>query len=347
MDKKTVMIVDDNPHNIRLLSQILKDQYTIRVATNGEEALQRIQISPSPSLVLLDVMMPDMDGYTVLKKLKSSPETAKIPVIFVTAKDRIEDEAKGFELGAVDYIIKPISSSIVKSRVSTHISLSQQNKACEKLVLKRTAELRYAQHSAIYMLGEAGHYNDTDTGNHIWRMAAYCGAIAKAVDWPVEKVKMLELAAPMHDTGKIGIPDKILKAPRKLTKEEWDIMKKHTTIGHSILSKSDAKLFEMAACISKNHHEKWDGNGYPNGLSQKEIPDPARIVAIADVFDALTTKRPYKDAWPTDKAFTEIENGKGNHFDPILVDKFLEIKDIILKMKEEWDQKTDVINHLI
>lgn len=341
------MIVDDEPNNIRLLSQILKDQYTIRVATNGEEALKRVQISPTPALILLDVMMPNMDGHTVLKKLKSSPETSRIPVIFVTAKDKIEDEAKGFELGAVDYIIKPISAPIVKSRVATHISLAAQNKACEKLVIQRTRELRYAQKSAIYMLGEAGHYNDTDTGNHIWRMAAYSGAIARKADWSVDDVQMLELAAPMHDTGKIGIPDDILKAPRKLSKEEWEIMKRHNEIGFSILSKSDTQLFKVAACIAQNHHEKWDGTGYPNGLKGEEIPEAARIVTIADVFDALTTKRPYKDAWPIEKAMREIENGKEKHFDPVLVDKFLEIEEEILKIKMDWDQKTDVLNHLI
>lgn len=341
------MIVDDNPSNIQLLSQILNDQYTIRVATSGKEALHRVLLHPAPALILLDIMMPKMDGYSVLKTLKSSPETAYIPIIFVTAKDRIEDEARGFELGAVDYIIKPISAPIVKSRVATHIALSQQTKAFEKLVLKRTEELRVVQKSAIFMLGEAGHYNDSDTGNHIWRMAAYCGAIAEAIEWPIEEVKMLELAAPMHDTGKIGIPDEILKAPRKLTQEEWRLMKKHTSVGYSILSKSDTRLFKMAACIAMNHHEKWDGTGYPRGIAGDEISEAARIVAIADVFDALTSKRPYKQAWSVEDAFQEIENGKGKHFDPNLVNHFLNIKEKIIEIKKSWDQKTDVLKHLV
>ena len=339
MEKMTILVVDDEINNIKLLTQILKDQYTIRVATSGREALQRVLIEPKPALILLDIMMPQMDGYEVCRKLKSESATVKIPVIFITAKNEIEDETRGFDIGAVDYITKPVSAPIVAVRVSIHIALANQQKTCEMNVVKRTAQLKSTQEAAIHMLGEAGHYNDTDTGVHIWRMSAYARALAKAADWTVEAAEMLELASPMHDTGKIGISDDILKAPRKLTAEEWIMMKKHTVIGHSILSKSDTPLFKLAADIALYHHEKWDGSGYPEQLSGDLIPESARIVAIADVFDALTMKRPYKEPWKIQDAFNEIQKGKGKHFDPNLVDKFFQIESSIKEIKENWDKK--------
>lgn len=318
-----ILIVDDEPNNLKLLHQILKDKYQLIFATDGEKALAAAK-SHCPDLILLDIMMPDIDGYEVCKNLKKSLDTVNIPVIFVTAMGEIEDEAKGFDMGAVDYILKPVSGPIVLRRVHTHLSLVQID------------TLEQLARSSISMLGEAGHYNDTDTGVHIWRMAVYSSAIARASGWDKNKIELLELAATMHDTGKIGIPDGILKAPRKLTDEEWVIMKNHSQIGHDILQKSNNPVFKMAAEIALGHHEKWDGNGYPKGGAGEDIPESARIVAIADVFDALTMKRPYKEAWSIEKAVDVIKQESGKHFDPRLVEIFCEIQPEILQIKLSW-----------
>lgn len=336
--KQAILVVDDTPENIDVLRGILQDRYAIRAATSGELALKIIE-RQAPDLILLDVMMPEMDGYEVCGRLKSREATAHIPVIFVTAKTETEDEKEGFELGAVDYITKPVNPAIVKARVSTHLALADQQRACRQQVIERTHDLEDAQKAAIHMLGDAGHFNDTDTGVHIWRMAAYAAALARSVRWPVERAAMLELAAPMHDTGKIGIPDNILKAPRKLEPDEWTVMQTHAEIGHRILSKSNSELFQLAASVALSHHERWDGSGYPNGLSGENIPECARIVAIADVFDALTMRRPYKEPWPVEKAFETIEQDAGSHFDPRLVEAFLSIRDEILAIKTEWDRQ--------
>ena len=336
-DKKwRILIVDDEPNNLQLLRQVLKGKYQLSMATNGQQALE-IAAQVRPDIILLDVMMPELDGYETCIKLKADPATHLIPVIFVTAKADVVDEKRGFDVGAVDYITKPISGPIVQARVSTHLALYNQQKAMQIQINQRTQELAESQKAAIHMLGEAGHYNDTDTGLHIWRMAAYASTLASKAGWRVSKAKQLQFAAPMHDTGKIGIPDAILKKPAKLDAEEWEIMKTHAQIGHDILSKSKTPLFQMAAEIALGHHEKWDGSGYPHGLSGTDIPESARIVAIADVFDALTMKRPYKEAWPIAKAFDEMKNGRGQHFDPNLLDCFFDHQLDILKVKEEWD----------
>ena len=249
------------------------------------------------------------------------------------------DEKQGFSVGAVDYITKPIQPEIVQARVKTHLALANQQKVCEQQVITRTQQLEASQRAAISMLGEAGHFNDSDTGVHIFRMASYAAAIARAIHWPVGKTATLELAATMHDTGKIGISDTILKAPRKLTTEEMDIMKTHTTIGHAILKKNDSPLFQMAAEIALGHHERWDGSGYPHKLKRDSIPETARITAIADVFDALTMKRAYKEIWPLDKAFNTIQKKAGTHFEPRLVDAFFSIQSEILELREQWNAK--------
>lgn len=324
--KKTqkILIVDDEPNNLKLLQQVLKEHYQLIFANNGEKALEAAT-NHRPDLVLLDVMMPNISGYEVCEQLKRNPLTENIPVIFVTAMGEQQDETRGFDAGAVDYIQKPVSAPIVLRRIQTHLSLV------------RSKDLEDLVGAAIRMLGEAGHYNDTDTGEHIWRMAGYSAAIARAAGWPAQQIEILELAAPMHDTGKIGIPDEILKAPRKLTAEEWQIMKTHSKIGSDILSKSANPVFAMAAEIALGHHEKWDGSGYPQGLSGEKIPESARIVAIADVFDALTMKRPYKEAWPIEKALNVIQKDAGSHFDPRLSSLFLEIQPEILVIKAKWD----------
>ncbi len=321
---KKILLVDDEPNNLQLLRQILKDDYQLIFANSGEKALDAA-IKHRPDLILLDIMMPGMNGYKVCEKLKSMPATVGIPVIFVTAMSEVEDETRGFDAGAVDYILKPVSAPIVLRRVHTHLSLT------------RVQELEDSRREAIYMLGEAGHYNDTDTGVHIWRMAAYARALAEAAGWPKNLAASLEQAAPMHDTGKIGTPDAILKAPRKLTAEEWVIMKQHSQIGFDVMKKSAAPLFAMAAEIALCHHEKWDGSGYPQGLSGKAIPESARIVAIADVFDALTMKRPYKEPWSNEDAMAEIRKGSGSHFEPRLVELLESILPEVLKIKAEWE----------
>lgn len=324
--KKKVLLVDDEPNNLQLLRLILKDDYQLIFAHNGQKALEAAT-SHHPDLVLLDVMMPDLDGYEVCRRLKADPHTSEIPVIFVTAMNEVQDEARGFDVGAVDYIQKPVSPPIVARRVQTHLSLV------------RAKELEDSQREAIYMLGAAGHYHDTDTGAHIWRMAAYARALAEAVGWPEHMAERLELAAPLHDTGKIGMPDSILKAPRKLTPEEWQMMRQHTTIGYQILQRCDTAIFKLAAEIALCHHEKWDGSGYPKGLAAAEIPQSAQIVALADVFDALTMKRPYKDAWTVEAATAEIQANAGSHFNPDLVTRFLEIMPRIIELKKEWDSR--------
>ncbi|NQZ08141.1 MAG: response regulator [Algicola sp.] len=333
-----ILIVDDEPNNLQLLRQILKSKYNISLATSGLQAIELAE-KFEPDLILLDVMMPELDGYETCIRLKCNVITAKIPVVFVTAKTEIEDEKRGFDVGAVDYITKPVSAPIVHARVATQLALYDQQRLFEIQLEQRTSELAASQNAAIHMLGEAGHYNDEDTGVHIWRMAAYAAAIARQAGWHVVKAKQLQFASPMHDTGKIGIPDAILKKPGKFEPHEWVTMKTHAQIGYDILSKSDAPLFKLASEVALYHHEKWDGSGYPKGLKGEKIPQSARIVAIADVFDALTMVRPYKDAWPVEDAVAEIKKGRGQHFDPELVDCFMDCLDNILAIKNHWDER--------
>ena len=321
--KKKILAVDDEPNNLQVLRQTLKDHYQLIFAPNGEKALEAAS-KHLPDLVLLDIMMPGINGYEVCEKLKANPSTEDIPVIFVSAMSEAEDEARGFDVGAVDYIQKPVSAPIVLRRVKTHLSLVRAN------------ELEESQKEAILMLGEAGHYNDTDTGDHIWRMAAYSRALATSIGWPEHLAERIELAAPMHDTGKIGTPDAILKAPRKLTAEEWEVMKDHAKIGFEIMERASSPIFNMAAEIARYHHEKWDGSGYPAGLSGKSIPESARIVAIADVFDALTMKRPYKEPWSIEDSMAEIRKSAGSHFEPRLVEHFETILPEIIKIKGNY-----------
>jgi len=332
----SILIVDDEPSNIDILRGILSPHYQIKVASSGKIALKVVE-QFVPDLILLDIMMPELDGLDVCKKLKSDPRIAKVPVIFVTALGQGEDEERGFSFGAVDYITKPVSPAIVLARVKTHISLAHQMRTTEQMVKIRTRELQDSQQSAIIMLASAGHYNDTDTGHHIWRMAAYCRCLALAAGWSLEDAGLLAQAAPMHDTGKIGIPDSILKAPRKLTDDEMTVMRTHALIGAEILSRSDTPLFRLASEIAHGHHEKWDGSGYPNGLKGQDIPQSARIVAIADVFDALTMRRPYKRAWEDEDAFAYVQQAAGSHFDPTLVAQFLSIRDKIVETKAYWN----------
>lgn len=326
MTKNTLLIVDDEPANLTIMRNFLVSDYQLLLVRDGVEAIE-VATKHQPDLILLDINMPGMDGYAVCRGLKSNPATEAIPVIFVTALSDIIEEAIGFEVGCVDYLIKPVQEEIVKARVRAHLSLVQ------------ISQLERSRRDALIMLGKAGEYNDECTGMHIWRMAAYSRCLAETVGWSNERSELLELAAPMHDIGKIGIPDSVLRKPSKLDPDEWSIMKSHCRIGYEILSTSDAKVFQLAAEIALRHHEQWNGNGYPDGVSATEIPESARIVAVADVFDALTMKRPYKDAWPIGKAIEIIREGKGQHFEPRLIEAFQDCLPRIMEIKAEWDKR--------
>lgn len=325
MSAGPILIVDDEAQNLAALERILSASCRLVFARNGAEAIAAAR-KHRPSLILLDIQMPDMDGYAACRLLKSEVQTAQIPVIFVTSMAESGDEAAGFEVGAVDYIIKPVSPAVVRARVRTHLSLVN------------AARLEESYRDAIYMLGAAGHHNDTDTGTHIWRMADYSSALAAACGWNEEACNLIAQAAPMHDTGKIGVSDGILKKPGKLEAHEWVSMKTHSRMGYDILVRSAAPVFRMAAEIALRHHERWDGSGYPDGLAGKAIPESARIVAVADVFDALSMKRPYKDAWPLDAVMATLREASGSHFEPRILDAFIGILPQILEIQEKWRQ---------
>ena len=328
MSKHSILVVDDESGNLAMLRQVLEDSYNLIFARSGAEALAAAR-KHLPSLILLDVQMPDMDGYAVCRHLKSLQLTREIPVIFVSTRSSVGDESAGFEAGGVDYIVKPVSATIVRARVRTHLSLVQ------------TKVLEDSYRAAILMLSHAGHFNDADTGDHIWRMAAYSRVLAQAFGWSPERCDMLELAAPMHDTGKLGIPHNVLLKPGPLNPEEREIMKGHALIGYKILSKSEAPVFKLAAEIALYHHERWDGTGYPEGLAGTAIPESARIVALADVFDALSMRRPYKEPWPIERIMEHLQLGSGSHFDPEMAALFIQAMPRLLEIRAAWDRRTD------
>lgn len=335
-EKETILIVDDVPDNIDILDGILNGEYNIRAATSGEMALKIAESDIPPDLILLDIMMPDMDGFELCSLLKSESRTKNIPVIFVTSKNDVIDEKRGFELGAVDYITKPLSPPIVEARVKTHLALYDQNRALEKKVRERTFELNDTRLEIIRRLGRAAEYKDNETGLHVIRMSKYSQHIALSYGLSEDDADLILNAAPMHDVGKIGIPDKILLKPGKLDDEEWEIMKKHSEFGSRIIGKHSSVLLKNACLAAKSHHEKWNGKGYPDGLTGDKIPLISRIIAIADVFDALTSNRPYKKAWQVDDAFELINNESGEHFDPDLVEAFIHVTPEILRIKEKY-----------
>ena len=334
--KPTILLVDDKPDNIEVLRGILRSDYRVTAALNGQKAIQIAQGEHKPDMILLDIMMPEMDGYEVCRLLKADLRTAMIPVIFVTAKGEIEDEKKGFELGAIDYITKPVSPAIVEARVHTHLVLYDQHRVLENKVEQRTAELKETRLEIIRRLGHAAEFKDNETGMHVIRMSHYSRLIAEQLHVDSDWLDLLFNAAPMHDVGKIGIPDKILLKPGKLDKDEWELMKKHAEFGAAIIGDHPSDLLQMSKEIALSHHEKWDGSGYPQGLAGEDIPLSGRIVAIADVFDALTTERPYKNAWTVEDAVKLINDGSGQHFDPNLVPIFHEVLPDILKIKEQY-----------
>ncbi|ARP95351.1 response regulator [Bordetella genomosp. 13] len=321
--RPTLLLVDDEPTNLQVLRHTLQDDYRLFFARDGLKGMELARME-QPDLILLDVMMPGISGYEVCAALKQDTATETIPIIFVTALANTMDEQYGFDLGAVDYITKPYSPAIVKARVRNHLSLVQ------------VQVLRDTRLQIIQRLGAAAEYKDNETGLHVIRMSHYAKVLALAAGYSATAAEEVLNAAPMHDIGKIGIPDAILKKPGKLTDEEWVVMRRHPIIGGKIIGDHRSGLLRMARIIAEGHHEKWDGTGYPRGLRGEQIPHVARIVALADVFDALTSERPYKAAWPVDEAVAHIVKESGTHFDPELVPLFVECLPELLAIRDQW-----------
>ena len=318
-----ILVVDDEPTNLQVMRQILQTNYQLSFAKDGHKAIELAQ-RQSPDLILMDIMMPGLSGYDTVKQLKSMDSTRHIPVIFVTAMTDVANEALGFEVGAVDYITKPVSPSVVRARVRTHLSLVRMD------------ELNETRLQIIQRLGRAAEYKDNETGLHVIRMSHYSRILGLTAGLDEEDADQLLNAAPMHDIGKIGIPDNILLKPGALSEDEWTTMRLHPSIGYKIIGEHSSDLLKIAAEIAYTHHEKWNGEGYPRGLEGEEIPLHGRIVAVADVFDALTTVRPYKAAWPIEKAVDLLKEQAGKHFDPKLVTCFLASMPEILAVREQW-----------
>lgn len=333
--RQTVLVVDDVPENIDILSNILKPEFKVKVATNGRKAIE-IAEKDLPDIILLDVMMPEISGYEVCRALKSSLITRSIPVIFITAKGEVEDESKGFSAGGADYITKPVSAPIVLARVKTQLAMYDNKRMFENMVRERTKELQETRLEIIRRLGFAAEYKDNETGMHVIRMSRYCQLIAKKIGMKDSEAELILTAAPMHDVGKIGIPDNILLKPGPLDAEEWRLMKEHSKIGFKIIGGHGSELLKTAATVALTHHEKWDGSGYPDGLKGEEIPIIGRIAAVADVFDALTSVRPYKAAWSIEKAVDYIRSESGRHFDPRMAEAFLKCMPDVLNIKENF-----------
>jgi putative two-component system response regulator len=348
-EQAKLLIVDDEKLNINLLVELFKEEYRLSVAKNGAQALQRA-IEQQPDLILLDIMMPEMDGYEVLRRLQAQPATADIPVIFVTALGEVGDEQQGLELGAVDYITKPISPPIVRARVKNHLELRRsreelkhQNEALELIVAERTEEVRMTQDATIQALASLAETRDNDTGAHLRRTQLYLQVLARALDGLDERtIELMTKSAPLHDIGKVGVPDHILLKPGRLTQEEFQVIKQHPILGRDALQKAEENLgtsshfLRLARDIAYTHHEKWDGSGYPQGIRGEEIPLGGRLMALADVYDALISRRVYKEAFSHEDAVAEIVKGRGTHFDPALVDLFLEHSDEMLDIANRF-----------
>ena len=339
-DKQTILIVDDVSDNIEVLGRVLRSDYRIKAAVTGERALEIANADSKPDMILLDIMMPGMDGYEVCRRLKADPATSSIPVVFVTAKGEVTDEKHGFDLGAVDYITKPISPPLVQARLRTQLALYDQSRELTRQVEERTEELVSTRLEVIRRLGRAAEYKDNETGLHVIRIGHFSRLIAEAYGGNDDWADLVFNAAPMHDIGKIGIPDSVLLKPGKLDADEWELMKKHVEFGVEIIGNHPSPLLQMSRTIVLAHHEKWDGSGYPGGLAGDEIPLEGRIVALADVFDALTSERPYKKAWSVEDAVKWIDDNAGRHLDPALVALFHEVMPQVLDVKERYAEET-------
>lgn len=352
LKKQHVLIVDDIAENIKVLLNTLKDLVSIQVATNGEKALQIAGGTPQPDLILLDIMMPGMDGYEVLKRLKANPVTQAIPVVFVTALNEVDQELKGLKLGAVDYIIKPINPDLVVSRVCNHLELKRHRDQLQELVDARTLQLKMAQEGSIEAMGIVAENRDPETGGHILRTKNYVRILAeKLADNPKyqnqlspETIELLYHSAPLHDIGKVAISDTILLKQGALTAEEFEIMKTHTSIGEKTIESVQNRLgesgfFSMAKDIAATHHERYDGKGYPRGLKGDEIPLSGKLMALADVYDALVSKRCYKLPFKHSEAVKMIAEERGKHFDPEIVDIFLELHEAFRETALQFTDK--------
>ncbi len=366
LEKATILAVDDTPDNLLLITGLLKDDYHVKVANGGERAIKIAQSDNPPDLILLDIMMPDIDGYEVCRLLKADEKTSHIPIIFLTAKTEIDDETRGLEIGAVDYITKPISPPIVLARVKTHLALKRmqdflrdQNAYLESEVKKRTEEVVAIQDVTIHAMASMAETRDNETGNHIRRTQHYVKLLAEKLRSHPHFVKFLDddktiemlfKSAPLHDIGKVGIPDAILLKPDRLTKEEFEVMKSHTTLGRDAIIHAEKNLgievpfLQYAKEIAYSHQEKWDGSGYPQGLSGDDIPISARLMAVADVYDALISRRVYKMPMPHEDAVKIMLEGKGQHFDPDVIDAFIECQAEFKAIGEKYsDSEADVL----
>lgn len=348
--KSSLLLVDDAPENLELIGGLLSDLYNVKVAASGERALKILGGEDLPDLILLDVMMPGLSGWDVCRAIKTERRLKDIPIIFLTAKTDVADEQAGLELGAVDYITKPISPPILLARVATHLKLKQakdflsdNNAYLAAEVDRRTAEISALQDVTVIAMASLAETRDNETGNHIRRTQLYMKALAeKLKNHPKfeayltdDQIKTLVRSAPLHDIGKVGIPDRILLKPGRLDADEFEIMKTHTTIGRDAIADAErampfqSSFLQCAREIALSHQEKWDGSGYPEGLSGENIPIAARLMAVADVYDALISKRYYKDAMPHEQAMNIIAEGSGTHFDPDIVVAFVMIGDEI------------------
>lgn len=350
--RPTILVVDDTPANLALLGQMLKGDYRVKLANNGQRALDLAHTAP-PDLVLCDVMMPGMSGFDVCRQLKSNPDTARIPVIFVTAAMDIEDERLGFEVGAVDYIHKPVTPLIALARIKTHLQIKQwqdfmadQRAWLEREVARQVDQVLQLQSASIHVMVSLAEFRDEETGNHIRRTQEY---VRQLGNWMLHHgfhrdqlnamtVDQMAQAAPLHDIGKIAIPDHILLKPGPLTPDEFLVMQTHTVQGYRILEQARKSMGEAnpllihAAQITRHHHERWDGGGYPDGLVGEAIPLAARLMAVADVYDALRSTRPYKGPFSHEESMGHIRAGRGSQFDPDLVDACVSMQDIFAEI---------------
>ncbi len=348
-DRSKILIVDDAPENIRILGELLKDKYTIMFARNGKDALRLAHADPQPDIILLDVVMPEMDGYQVCQELKKDKDTVNIPVLFITAQNNEKEESKGLGMGGVDYVSKPFTASLVQTRVNNQLELKKHRDRLDELVRERTKELYLTQEATIESMASLAEWRDPETGLHIRRtqkfvkiLAEYLAQNEKFADQLDPKsIEMLYLSAPLHDVGKVCIPDSILQKPGRLTEEEFNIMKEHTIRGKTVLSSTDTKLgsdsfLRTARLVAYSHHERWDGKGYPQGLAEEEIPLCARLMSVADVYDALTSRRVYKPPMSHEKAKSIMVEGRGTQFDPDVVDAFLALENEFIEIAETY-----------
>lgn len=361
--KPAVLIVDDSPDNIALISSLLKETYRVKAATSGELALSLVAGTNPPDLVLLDIVMPGMDGYEVCQRMKADPASADIPVIFLTARSEALDEEKGLGLGAIDYITKPISPPIMMARIRTHLRLKSvsdflkdKNAYLESEVARRTEEIGMVQDATMIALGSLAETRDNETGNHIRRTQCYIRALAERLaDHPrfrkqlnAGNIQLLYKSAPLHDIGKVGIPDTILRKAGKLDENEFEIMKRHTVLGRDAILAAEKRLdspntfLAMARELAWSHHERWDGKGYPRGLAGDDIPLPGRLMAIPDVYDALISRRVYKEAYTHEEAVDFIKAGDGKQFDPDILEAFLDISDTFRDIASGLEDREEV-----